>query len=355
MQIIKAEAIPIELKLKEPFTISNSTVNVADNIIIRLETDDNFVGWGCSTPDPVTSETKKTVLANFKIAKRIIIGSDPTRINLINYFLEQDLKANSSLKAGLNIALYDILGKKANMPLYRFLGGFREKILTSVTIGLNQTDLMVKKAKQIESKGFKAIKIKCGFDIDQDITNILAIRNAISKHIKLRLDANEGYSVNDAIKLVRTLEKEDVAIEILEQPTKADYLFSLKDVTNQCSFPIMADETALTLRDNARLVRLEIADMINIKLMKIGGISNAIKANIITEIAEVPIMIGCMNESMAAMSAGVHFACGFKNVHYADLDSALDFVDDIAKGGASYKEGYVVPSEKPGLGVEIEL
>jgi L-alanine-DL-glutamate epimerase-like enolase superfamily enzyme len=155
--------------------------------------------------------------------------------------------------------------------------------------------------------------------------------------------------------VIQTLESLGTDIEILEQPTPADYLYSLKEVTAQCPVPIMADETVLTLRDSLKLIRLEIADMINIKLMKIGGITNAIKANIFAELAEIPVMIGCMNESMAAMAAGVHFACAFKNIAYADLDSALDFKHDVVKGGASYKDGFVIPSEEPGLGIEVDV
>jgi len=355
MKIVRAEAFPVELQLKEPFVIANETTEVAANIFIRLETETGLVGWGCSTPDVVTSETKETVLRNFEVAKRLVVGCDPTRINLVNFALDTHLAGNSSLKAGVNIALYDVLGKMANMPLFRLLGGYREKIATSVTIGLNPTDLMVKKAKQIVAEGFKFIKIKCGIDVEQDIENILAIQEAVGSAIKLRLDANEGYSVEDALRIVKALEKKGVAIEMLEQPTKASYLYSLKDVAKQCSVPIMADETALTLRDSVKLVKLEIADMINIKLMKIGGITNAIKANALAELADVPVMAGCMNESMVAMSAGVHFACAFKNVEYADLDSALDFTNDVADGGARYEDGYVIPSEKPGLGVEVQL
>jgi L-alanine-DL-glutamate epimerase-like enolase superfamily enzyme len=355
MQIVRAEAKPVELQLNEPFAIANETIEVADNVFIRLETETGIVGWGCSTPDVVTSETRETVLKNFEIAKRLVVGCDPTRINLVNFALDDALGANPSLKAGINMALYDIIGKMAEMPLFRLLGGYREKIATSVTIGLNPKDLMVKKAKQIVSDGFKFIKIKCGIDVEQDIENILAIREAVGSPIKIRLDANEGYSVEDALRLVKTLEKNGVTIEMLEQPTKANYLYSLKDVASQCSVPIMADETALTLRDSVKLVKLEIADMINIKLMKIGGITNAIKANALAELAEVPVMVGCMNESMAAMCAGVHFACAFRNVQYADLDSALDFTNDVAKGGARYEDGYVIPSERPGLGVEVQL
>jgi L-Ala-D/L-Glu epimerase len=355
MRVVRAKAIPVELQLKEPFVIANETIEVADNIFIMLETETGIVGWGCSTPDIVTSETKETVIRNFEVAKLSVIGCDPTRLNLVNFVLNNKIEGNPSLKAGINMALYDIVGKMAGIPLFRLLGGYKEKIATSVTIGLNLTDLMVEKAQQLVSDGFKILKIKCGINVEKDLENILAIRKAISSTIKLRLDANEGYSVEDTIRLVRALEQNGVEIELLEQPTKANHLYSLKDITNQCSVPIMADETALTLRDSVKIVKLEIADMINIKLMKIGGITNAIKANALAELADVPVMAGCMNESMAAMSAGVHFACAFRNVQYADLDSALDFVDDVAKGGARYENGYVIPSEEPGLGVDVHL
>jgi L-Ala-D/L-Glu epimerase / N-acetyl-D-glutamate racemase len=355
MKIVRADAIPVELKLKEPFAIANETIEVADNVFIRLETETGLVGWGCSAPDMVTSETKETVLKSFEFVKRYVIGCDPTRINLLNYILDNVLRGNPSLKASVNLAMYDIIGKMAGMPLFRLLGGYREKIATSVTIGLNPKELMVKKAKQIVSDGFNIIKIKCGIDIEKDIENILAIRETVGSEIKLRLDANEGYSVEEALRMIKAIEEKGADVEMLEQPTKASYLYSLKEVTHQSPVPIMADETALTLKDSVKLLKHEIADMINIKLMKIGGLTNAIKANMLAELADVPIMVGCMNESMAAMSAGVHFACAFRNVQYADLDSALDFVNDVAKGGARYEKGFVIPSEKPGLGVDVQL
>jgi len=356
MRITSATAIPIELKLKEPFTIANETVDTAINVFIKLETDLEIIGWGCATPDTVTSETKDSVLTSFNsVLKDILIGKDPTCINMLNEVIEEKLKANPSIKAGVNMALYDILGKNANMPLYKLLGGYRDKIETSVTIGLNPVDVMVEKAKDYVSQGFNCLKMKCGMDPDQDIEAVLGIRSVVGPNVKIRLDANEGYTLEKALRVIETLEKLGADIEILEQPTPAKYLYALKEVTAQCPVPIMADETALTLRDSLRLIKMEVADMINIKLMKIGGISNAIKVNFFAEIAEIAVMVGCMNESMGAMAAGVHFACAFKNVSYADLDSALDFENDIAKGGAIYKDGYVIPSEKPGLGIEVDL
>ncbi len=356
MKIIAVNAIPIDLKLKEPFSIANETVDIGENVFLKFETDEDITGWGCATPDSVTSETKKTVVDCFNnVIKDVLIGEDPLRINFINDVIEEKVKGNPSLKAGINIALYDILGKKADMPLCKLLGGYKDKIETSETIGLNPVDAMIEKAKSFVSQGFTCLKIKCGMDPDQDIEVVLAIRNAIGPSIKIRMDANEGYTLEKALRVIETLEKLGADIEMLEQPTPAKYLYALKEVTAQCTVPIMADETALTLRDSLKLVKMEIADMINIKLMKIGGITNAIKANTYAEIAEIPVMAGCMNESMAAMAAGVHFACAFKNIQYADLDSALDFEQDVVKGGARYENGFVIPSDKPGLGIEVDL
>ena len=356
MKITSAKAFPIDLQLKESFSIANETVDIGENVFLKFETNEGITGWGCATPDSVTSETKETVVDCFNNSiKDIIIGEDPLKINLINDIIEDKVKGNPSLKAGVNIGLYDILGKKANMPLYKIFGGYKDKIETSVTIGLNPVDTMIERAKGFVSDGFTCLKIKCGMDADKDIEVVLAIRNAVGSNIKLRLDANEGYTLEKALRVIETLEKLGADIEIFEQPTPAKYLYALKEVTAQCTVPIMADETALTLRDSFKLVKMEIADMINLKLMKIGGITNAIKANTYADIAEIPVMVGCMNESMAAMAAGVHFACAFKNVRYADLDSALDFKQDIVKGGAHYENGFVIPSDKPGLGIEVDL
>lgn len=356
MRITKTSISPIELELKEPFSIANETVETAMNVFIKLETDEEITGWGCATPDSVTSETSKTVTRIFQSGfQDILIGADPTRIQLLNDIIEERIPGNPSAKAGVNMALYDILGKKAQMPLYRLLGGYKEKIETSITVGLNPVEIMIQRAKEYVSNGFSCLKVKCGMDPSHDIEAILGIRSAVGPNVKIRIDANEGYTLEKALRVVETLEELGADIEIFEQPTPAKYLYALKEITAQCSVPIMADETVFTLRDSLKLIKMEIADMINIKLMKIGGITNALDANVYAELAGIPVMIGCMNESMGAMAAGVHIACAVKNIKYADLDSAIDFKNDVVTGGASYKDGFVIPSEEPGLGIEVDL
>ena len=221
MRIVSVTPIPVELKLKEPFAIAYETVDSAVNVFIKIETDQGLVGWGCATPDSVTSETEESVLtACNTVLKDLLIGKDPTHINRLNEAIEEHVKENPSSKAGVNIALYDILGKAANMPLYRLLGGYRDKIETSVTIGLNPVDIMVEKALEFTSQGFTCLKVKCGMDPDQDIETVLAIRNAVGPEIKIRIDANEGYTVEQALRVAQTLEDLGTNIEILEQPTK---------------------------------------------------------------------------------------------------------------------------------------
>jgi len=356
MRITGARAIPVEIRLTEPFSIASETVDHVENVFFRLEADDGTVGWGCGAPDTVTSDTAEQSVHVFNsVIKGILEGSDPTRVNLLNEMIDNQVHGNTSTKAGVNMALYDILGKAADMPLYRLLGGYRDRIETSVTIGINPTDVMVEKARHWVSQGFKSLKLKCGINPDEDIDTVLAVRAAVGPDIKIRLDANEGYNIDDSIRVVNILEGQGADLELLEQPTKALYLYALKEVTGKCNVPIVADETALTMRASLKLIRMEVADIVNIKLMKTGGITNAMKVNTFAELADIPVMIGCMNESMGAMAGGVHFACALSNVKYADLDSILDIERDYVKGGARYEDGYVIPSEKPGLGIEVDV
>ncbi|MBA3045958.1 MAG: dipeptide epimerase [Candidatus Thermoplasmatota archaeon] len=356
MRIVSARAIPVEIRLTEPFAIASETVDRVDNVFFRLETDNGIIGWSCGAPDTVTSDTAEQSMHIFNsVIKGMLEGSDPTRIHLLNELIDGKVHGNTSTKAGVNMALYDILGKSAGMPLYRLLGGYRDRIETSVTVGINPTDVMVQKSREWVSKGFNCLKLKCGINPDEDIDTVLAVRAAVGPDVKIRLDANEGYSIDDSIRIVHILEEQGADMEFLEQPTKAAYLYALKEVTGKCNVPIVADETALTMRDSLKLIRMEVADVVNIKLMKTGGITNAMKVNTFAEIAAIPVMVGCMNESMGAMAGGVHFACAFANVKYADLDSTLDIAKDYVKGGARFENGFVIPSEEPGLGIEVDV
>ena len=250
--------------------------------------------------------------------------------------------------AMIDMALYDLLAKKAGLPVYQLLGGYRNSIPTSITIGILPVEETLQKAREFVSKGFFIIKVKGGSNVEEDIERIAKIREQAGNDIKLRFDANQGYTVGDAIQFVDGTR--DYKVEILEQPTPRYDLESLGKVTKLLHLPVMADESLLTLKDAFNLARNDWADMINIKLMKVGGISAAMHINSVARAAGMEAMVGCMDECELGISAGLHFALARPNVEYADLDGHFDLMDDPTAGCFTVKEGVLYPKDQPGLG-----
>ncbi len=243
------------------------------------------------------------------------------------------------------------MGKKSGLPLWKLLGGYRDCIDSSVTIGILPEDETVAQAWKWIRRGFRCLKIKGGEDVDVDVARVLKVREALGNEIQLRFDANQGYSVEQAVRFIR--ETRAVDLQVLEQPTPKGQPALLARVTNQVHLPVMADESLMTLRDAFHLARDDVVDMVNIKLMKVGGISEALQINAVARSAGLEAMVGCMDESALGISAGLHFALARPNVLYADLDGHLDLRDDPAAGAIHIHEGKMFPSERPGLGVEL--
>lgn len=355
MKIISAQIFPTELKLKVPYTIAYENVDTAWNIFLKITTSDGVTGFGCAAPDPeVTNETKNSVTDTFKnILEPYLIGKDPLRYALHLTELKKTAAARPSALAMVDMALFDLLGKKANLPIYRLLGAYRTRIRTSITIGILPLDQTLMKAEQFIGKGFKILKLKGGKDVDEDIERINRVRENVGNKIELRFDANQGYNVEQSLKFFEATKKSRV--ELIEQPTPKGEPDLLRRVTNNVSIPIMADESLMNLRDAFRLAKRDLVDTVNIKLMKVGGIFEALKINSVAQAANLEAMVGCMDESALAISAGLHFALARANVIYADLDGHLDLIDDPAHGAVILKDGTLYPTDKPGLGFNIDM
>ena len=350
------DVFPTKLHLKEPFRVAYEVEEDAWNILVRLTTAEGEVGWGNACPDPeVTGETPASVLKTLRKLTPRVVGEDAHRINRVNYIMEEVVGGNLTAKAGVNLALYDILGKEAGLPVTKMLGGFKDRIQTSISIGILPLEETVGKAKAHVAQGFKVLKLKCGLDPEDDIRRAIAVREAVGRDILLRLDANQGYDVGTALRVVDALENiYGVDIELIEQPTPAGELAQLKEVTGASSVPIMADESVQSILDTFVVTAGQMADLINIKLMKTGGITGALRVNHIAQAGGIPAMVGCMSESIVSVAAGLHFACSQRNIEYADLGSHFDFERDLAKGGASFEEGYLYPLDRPGYGLEVD-
>jgi L-alanine-DL-glutamate epimerase-like enolase superfamily enzyme len=278
----------------------------------------------------------------------MLMGRNPFQIARITYQLKQVLPKAGSTMAMVDMALFDLLARKAEIPLYQLLGGFKHKIATSITIGIVSLEETLAQAEKHLKDGFTILKLKGGLSHEEDIEKVLKLRETYGKSFTLRFDANQGYSFKQAILFLDKVRS--AGIEIIEQPTCQTRDESLGKVTRAVSVPVMADESIKTLGDAFRLASNDLIDMINIKLMKMGGIFESMHINSVAKAAGMEVMVGCLDESALGISAGLHFALSRANIEYADLDGHLDLLQDPFSGLFHLKDGILYPSDAPGLG-----
>jgi len=354
MKITDIRIGEISVPLKTPFKTALRTVNSVEDIIVEIHTDTGNVGYGEAPPTGViTGDTKGSITGalNEHIIKSIT-GMDIENFEDIMLVLNRCILKNTSAKAAVDTALYDLYGQLYNAPLYKLLGGYRKEIITDITISVNEPEIMAKDSMDAVRRGFDTLKIKVGKEALKDIERMKAIRSAVGYGVRLRIDANQGWKPKEAVKILRRMEEEGLDVEFVEQPVAAHDIAGLKLVTDNVSIPVLADESVFSPEDAVRILQERAADFINIKLMKTGGLHNALKICSIAEIYGVECMIGCMLEAKISVNAAVHLAAAKSIITKIDLDGPVLCSEDPIEGGAVFNEYKIELNDDPGLGIK---
>lgn len=353
MRIDKIELKHISIPLKKTFKTALRTVDSAENTVVLVHTDDGLTGFGEAPPTKaITGEDNESIRAAInEYIIPVLTGQDMSDMDVLQQKLHGAVSGNNSAKAAVDMALYDLYTRQLGKPLYQYLGGYRNKVETDITISINEPEEMEADAAAAAEQGFSALKLKVGIDAGKDVQRVKCIRNAVGKDMKIRLDANQGWEVDEAIRTIRTLEDLDFDIELVEQPVKARDFAGLKKVKDNVNTIIMADESMFTAQDARELLEMQAADLLNIKLMKCGGIYKALQ---IVEIAEeygVECMLGSMVESKISLTAAAHLAAAKKSITRVDLDAAILLKEDPVIGGFHKNIPWFSLDDSPGLGI----
>jgi L-alanine-DL-glutamate epimerase-like enolase superfamily enzyme len=353
MQIINVRVVPVELNLGLAYrTARHPGVDRVTVLFVRLETQTGRTAWGCAAFDPeLTGETLEQVTKACHACADRVRDLSPLNTEYALDALEKLTQGTPSVQCAFDVAFYDLLGLASGLPLYRLLGGYRDRILTSVTINVGSVDETVSLARDRARQGFRILKLKGGIDASLDVRRVRAVRDALP-HCTLRLDADQGYTVEEAVEVARALA--DV-LEMLEQPTPADDLDALRQVTVQSSIPILADESVVGPRSALDIAVQRAADGLSLKLATCGGLRCARQIDAIARSARLATMVGCINEPALLVAAGLGFALSSPNVRYGDLDGHFDLLDDPSRPRFILQDGFLVATDVPGLGCTVDL
>jgi L-alanine-DL-glutamate epimerase-like enolase superfamily enzyme len=354
MRISKIDIITARMPMKVPFRIAIGVTETSESLFIRIHTDDGHTGVGeANIFTPVVGETLETAQAAAGMLAQTLIGADPSDIEDRGRQMARALPFNPTTRSAFEIAMWDILGQSAGLPLFALLGGARRPIATDNTVGIDTPEVMAERAARFASRGFQVIKVKLGKDVTTDIERVRQIRAALGPAHTVRLDANQGWNRVDARRALEALQQ--FGPEFCEQPVAKWDIEGLAEIARTSPIPIMADESVFDEHDALRLVSARACHYLNIKLAKSGGIHTALKINAVGEAAGLPCMVGCMTESGIGLAAAVHLASARSNIVFADLDGA-DMLDvDPVLGGYRYSaNGELTPATSPGLGVELD-
>ena len=350
------------IPLVRPFVTAVRTATAIDVVLVEARDSDGRSGWGeAPTSWRVTGESRQSVTAAVEgPLTEAVLGApvdDPAGTSAM---LARSLVRNSAARMAVDCALYDLAAQASGIPLYRYLGGDHGTVRTDMTLsaglqGENE-DALIATAIEHRDAGFGTLKVKVGAGGD-DVSVLRRVRAEVGAGIGLRVDANQGWTAEQAVSVISAWEDAGLGIEMVEQPVAMDDLDALEFVTRHVNTPILADEAVWTTRDLTEVIRRHAADMVNIKLAKTGGLREALRMAELARHNDVAVIVGCMMESHVGISAAASLACALEATGAAtrstahDLDAGLWMKRSPVTGGAAYRRDVVHLPGAAGLGI----
>ena len=353
MKITEVRLGQLHAPLRVPFKTALRSVDRVEDILVELHTDTGAVGYGEAPPTgPITGDTAGGIIGAVReLIAPALIGQEVDAFEAVAARVQKAGVHNTSAKAAVDMALWDLYGQLHGIPVHKLLGGARRQLVTDITISVNPPEQMAADARDAVARGYDCLKVKVGADPALDTARLAAVRAAVGDSVCIRIDANQAWSPRQAVRILNEMQDKGLALELVEQPVPADDLEGLAYVTRHSWVPVMADESVFSPADALRIMQRRAADFINIKLMKCGGLTNALRIAAAAEVYGVECMIGCMLEAKVAVNAAVELACARSIITRVDLDGPVLCSVDPVVGGAQFDEKVITVSDAPGMGI----
>ena len=354
MRITRVRLGRISVPLRVPFKTALRSVDSVEDVVVEVHTDAGTIGYGEAPPTGViTGDTTGAIVGAVQDhIGRAILDRDVDDLEDLLQRVQRSIVHNTSAKAAVDMALWDLYGQLHHIPVYKLLGGARKHIVTDITISVNPPEEMARDARDAIGRGYDCLKVKVGANPTLDVERLSAVRRAVGDGVCIRIDANQAWRPREAVRILNEMQEKGLAIEFVEQPVKAQDIDGLRYVTEHSDVPVLADESVFSPEDALRIMQTRAADLINIKLMKCGGLTNALKIASAAEVYGVECMIGCMLEAKISVNAAVELACAKRIITKVDLDGPVLCSEDPILGGAVFREKEITVSDEPGLGIK---
>lgn len=352
MRIIEVRPYLKKLQLIKPYTIAYSTFTDVELVFFEIVLENGIIGIGSASPaEEVIGENSQQTFKNFQSDfVQSLVGRDIRHFQQIIFETQQNFPLLAGTQAAIDIALHDAFCKFIDISVVSFYGQKISSLPTSVTIGIMDVNETIEEAINFEKLGFKILKVKTGLDVETDIEKIIKLREVFKNRLNIRVDANQGYSINDLVKFYNATKH--LNIELIEQPILVGKEDELNILDEKIRGILTGDESLKNAKYAIEFASKKIFGIYNIKLMKCGGLIGAKEIATVAQNANIDLFWGCNDESIVSITAALHVAYSCPNTKYIDLDGSFDLAEDLVSSGFTVENGYMKINNKAGFGFE---